>query len=201
MAQTTRLDIRNQRTEQVIERINGEIERWTLDQVKEMGATHRTRQVAEKAFKKIILGRKYLVMPKHSVEERFFLRLMIMFALARRPNLHSKANDVADYFSSNYAFEWTQSPINRSAMLRSRDMILSSAESEFGETPMAAPLAYVYHHGNTLPGSVTHGGRRWSATGTSSTRSRPGANASACIPSRTNEAVAVSQLRARSPRS
>lgn len=150
MAQTTRVEIRNQRTEQVITRINNEIERWTLDRVKELSATHRTRQVAEKAFKKIILGRKYLVLPKHSVEERFFLRLMIMFALARRPNLHAKANEVADYFSSNYAFEWTQSPVNRAAMLRARDMILSSAESEFGETPMAAPLAYVYHHANTL---------------------------------------------------
>ena len=150
MAQTTRVEIRNQRTEQVIARINGEIERWTLDQVKELSATHRTRQVAERAFKKVILARKYLVVPKHSEEERFFLRLMIMYALARRPNLYAKANEVADYFSTNYAFEWTQSLVNRPAMLRARDMILSSAESEFGETPMAAPLAYVYHHGNTL---------------------------------------------------
>ena len=150
MAQTTRQDIRNQRTEQVVDHINEESRAWTMGQVQELSATHRTRQMAEKAFKKVCTGRKYLLVPKHSEEERFFLRLFVMYALARRPNLHNKANDVADYISTNYAFEWTQLPVTRPAILRARDMILSSAESEFGETPMAAPLAYVYHHADTL---------------------------------------------------
>ncbi|MCD6362300.1 MAG: hypothetical protein J7M38_15695 [Armatimonadetes bacterium] len=150
MAQTTRQDIRNQRTRQVIDRINREISDWTMQQLRELNATHRTRQVAERAFNKVCLGRKYLIVPKHTQEEQFFLRLFILYALARRPNLHERANDVADYFSTNYAFEWTQLPLTRPAVLRARDMILSSAESEFGETPMAAPLAYVYHHSQTM---------------------------------------------------
>ncbi len=150
MAQTTRLEIRNQRTEQVIQNVNAKIERWTLDQLTELSATHRTRQAAEHAFKKIALGRKYLLIPKHSAEERFFLRLLIIYALACRPNLVGKAVEVADYYSTNYAFEWTESPVSRLALQRARDMILSSAESEFGETPMASPLAYVYHHSSTL---------------------------------------------------
>ena len=86
--------------------------------------------------------------PPHS-HGRHLLRNFILYALARHPHLHARANDVADYFSTNYAFEWTQSPCTRHAILRARDMILSSAESEFGETPMASPLAYVYHHSNT----------------------------------------------------
>jgi len=150
MAQTTRLEIRNQRTEQVIEHINQEIEDWVMGQLKALSTTHRTRQAAEHAFRKVCLGRRYLLVPKHTEEEHFFLRLLILYAVARRPNLHTRANDVAEYYSTSYAFEWTQSPISRPAVLRARDMILSAAESEFGETPMASPLAYVYHHAKTL---------------------------------------------------
>lgn len=150
MAQTTRQDIRNERTRQVLDRINAEMQSWTMDQLPDLKVTHRTRQAAEQAFNKVCRGRKYLLVPKHTEEEQFFLRLLILYALARLPHLHSKANEVAEYFSTNYAFEWTQSPVTRPAVLRARDMILSAAESEFGETPMASPLAYVYHHARTL---------------------------------------------------
>lgn len=150
MAQTTRRDIRNERTRQVLDHINEEMQSWTMAQLTELSTTHRTRQAAERAFNKVARARRYLVVPRHPEEEQFFLRLFILYALARLPHLHTRANDVAEYFSTNYAFEWTQVPVTRSAVLRARDMILSSAESEFGETPMAAPLAYVYHHAGAL---------------------------------------------------
>jgi len=150
MAEITRQDIRNERTRQVLDRINAEMESWTMEQLPELKTTHRTRQAAEHAFNRLARGRRYLLVPKHTEEELFFLRLFILYALARMPHLHARANDVAEYFSTNYAFEWTQLPITRPAVARARDMILSSAESEFGETPMAAPLAYVYHHAKTL---------------------------------------------------
>jgi hypothetical protein len=150
MAQTTRAEIRNERTRQVIERINGEIEDWTMAKLAELRMTHRSRQAAEHAFNKVVAGRRYLLIPKHTEEERYFLRLMIMLAIAKRPGLQSRAPEVADYYSTAYPFEWTQSPIARPAIRRAQDMILSAAESEFGETPMAPALAYVYHHHNTL---------------------------------------------------
>ena len=90
------------------------------------------------------------MLPKHSEEERFFLRQMLLYSLALRPALQAKANEVASYFSNNYPFEWIQSDVSRLAVARARDMILSSAESEFGETPMSGPLGFVYHHHNTL---------------------------------------------------
>jgi hypothetical protein len=150
MARTTRVEIRNERTKGVIEKINTEIERWVKEQMTELSATHRTRQAAEAAYNKVICGRKWLVIPRHSEEERFFLRQMLLYTLALRPPLQSKANEVANYFSSNYPYEWVQSDVTRFAVARARDMILSSAESEFGETPMSGPLGFVYHHHNTL---------------------------------------------------
>jgi len=146
MAQTTRAEIRNERTRQVVEHVNHEIHEWTMRALAELRMTDRSRQVAERAFNKVIAGRRYLLVPKHNEEERFFLNLMLMLTLAARPSLQDKAYDVADYLATNYPFEWIQSPIVRPAVRRSRDMILSAAESEFGDTPMAAPLAYVYHH-------------------------------------------------------
>lgn len=150
MSRTTRLEMRNERTAAVIEQLNEQMERWTIDQLTELNATHRTRSVAEQAFKKVGLARRYLLVPKHSEEERFFLRLIILYAIALRPGLQARANEVAEYYSTNYAYEWTQSRVCRPGIQRARDMILSSAESEFGETPMASPLGYVYHHYQTL---------------------------------------------------
>lgn len=149
MARTTRLEIRNDRTRQVIERVNQEIERWVKTQLVELNATHRTRQAAEHAYNKVICGRKWLVVPKHSEEERFFLHQMLLYTIALRPPLQSRANEVASYLSDNYPFEWLQSDVTRFAVARARDMILSAAESEFGETPMSGPLAFVYHHHRT----------------------------------------------------
>ena len=149
MARTTRLEIRNDRTRQVIERVNQEIEDWVKTQMVELKATHRTRQAAEHAFNKVICGRKWLIIPRHKEEERFYLRLMLLHTIALRPGLQSKANEIAHYFSGNYPYEWVQSPVTRLAVGRARDMILSSAESEFGETPMSGPLGFVYHHHKT----------------------------------------------------
>lgn len=150
MAQTTRVEIRNERTRQVIEHVNHEIHEWTMGQVAKLRMTNRGRQAAERAFHKVIAGRRYLLVPKHTEEERFFLNLMLTLTLAVRPALQSKAYQVADYLATNYAFEWAHFPVARPAIRRARDMILSAAESEFGDTPMAAPLAYVYHHHKTV---------------------------------------------------
>lgn len=150
MSRITRLEMRNERTAAVIEQLNEQMERWTIEQLTELNATHRTRSVAEQAFKKVGFARRYLLVPVHSEEERFFLRLMILHALALRPGLQAHAKEVAEYYSTNYAYEWTQSHVTRLGIQRARDMILSSAESEFGETPMASPLGYVYHHHKTL---------------------------------------------------
>ncbi len=150
MSKTTRVEIRNERTEKVLEKVNREIERWTMEQVAELGTTHHVRAAADRAFKKVICGRKYLILPRHTEQERFFLRLMVLHTLALKPPLQSKAYEVAKYFSSNYPYEWTQSRVSAFGRARARDMILSSAESEFGEAPMAGPLGFVYHHHKQL---------------------------------------------------
>ena len=150
MAETTRVEIRNERTRQVIDRVNHEMHEWTMQRLAELRMTSRGRKVAENAFKKVVGGRRYYLVPKHTEEERFFLNLMIMLTLATKPPLQGQAYQVADYLAANYAFEWTQFPVSRPAILRARDMILSAAESEFGDTPMAPSLAYVYHHHKTV---------------------------------------------------
>ncbi len=150
MARTTRVEIRNERTRKVIERVNEEVEKWVKEQLSELKTTHRTRAAAETAYRKVICGRKWLILPRHKDEERFFLRLMLLHTIAQRPSLQAKSIEVAKYFSTNYPYEWVQSPVTRLAIARARDMILSSAESEFGETPMSGPLAFVYHHNKML---------------------------------------------------
>ena len=49
--------MRNERTTAVIEQLNEQMERWTLDQLTELNATHHTRMIAEQAFKQVGFGR------------------------------------------------------------------------------------------------------------------------------------------------
>ena len=53
MAETTRVEIRNERTRQVIDRVNHEMHEWTMQRLAELRMTSRGRKVAENAFKKV----------------------------------------------------------------------------------------------------------------------------------------------------
>ncbi|MBC7288664.1 MAG: hypothetical protein H5T86_11630 [Armatimonadetes bacterium] len=128
-----------------------QMEQWTEEECRRLKMTTRAREAAERAWRRVVVwGRKYLLLPRHTPVERRFLRMMIKLTLAEVPGLVDRAVEVARYLSSNYAFEWLLSPCTRAARAEARALLLTSAESQFGETPLARQVAFVQYHWRQL---------------------------------------------------
>lgn len=142
---------RNKLMREHLEDSMAEMERYTDEQCRKLRMTTRAREAAERAWRRVaVRARRYLVLPKHTPVERRFLRMMVKLFIAENPGLVDRAVDLARYVSSNYAFEWCISPCTLLARLEARNTLLSDAESEFGETPVARPFAYSLYHWRQL---------------------------------------------------
>lgn len=150
---------RNELMKEHLEESMAEMERYSDEQCRKLRMTTRARDAAERAWRRVaIRSRRYLVLPKHTAVERRFLRMMIKLLIAENPGLVDRAVELARYVSANYAFEWCISPCTLFARIEARNTLLSDAESEFGETPVARPFAYSLYHWRQLcikdPGHV-----------------------------------------------
>ncbi|MFQ6133981.1 MAG: hypothetical protein ACE5R4_18200 [Armatimonadota bacterium] len=117
------------------------------ERLREVGATARTRKAIEVAHRRYVRGRDFLLRPKFTPEQQRFMRLMIADRLMSYPQLHERLREVVNQLGDNYPREWCECPFTKPARDEARLMILQSAESSFGATPMAGPLAFVrYHH-------------------------------------------------------
>lgn len=150
MAKKTGQDERDRSAIQTIKQRVDEMQSLTDRLCSQLNMSAAARSVADKVYRKVICGKKLLFFPRHSDEQRRFLRLMLRLAFATDPELLKNAEAVANYYSRNYAFEWVQSEITAAARDEARAMILSVGESSFGETGTAAALAYVRCHHRTL---------------------------------------------------
>ncbi len=116
-------------------------------QLRQVAATARTRKAIEAAHARYVRGRDVLLRRKFTPEQERFMRLMIADYLIRQPELHDRLRLLVRMLGENYGWEWCHCEFTRRARQEARAMILASAESSFGDTPMAGPLALVrYHH-------------------------------------------------------
>jgi hypothetical protein len=112
----------------------------------QLNMTAAARAAADKAYKKVICGKKMLVFQRHSDEERAYLRMMLRLALATEQSLASKADEVAKYLGANYGFEWVNSEATATVREEANAMILSVGDSSYGATGTAAAFAYARCH-------------------------------------------------------
>lgn len=150
MADPAKFDERNRKATQTIKLRVDEMQSYTDRICSQLNMSAAARAAAEKVYRKIICGKKMLFFPRHSEEERRFLRMMIRLALATDPNLVSQAEEVAKYYSTNYAYEWINSEITATVREEAKAMILSVGDSSYGETGAAAAFAFVRCHHETL---------------------------------------------------
>lgn len=127
-----------------------DMEAWTEEECMRLKMTPPARKAAEAAWRRVVLRRRYLIIPRHTQVEQRFLRMMIKLSIAEDPHLAERAKELARYLSTDYAFEWLISPCTALARAEARILMLHEADSEFGETPMARQVAYVQHHWRQL---------------------------------------------------
>lgn len=135
------------RLEQQVEASLREMERWTEEECRRLKMTSTMAAAVEKAWRRVaVLGRKYVVLPKHTPVQRRFLKMMLKLTVAENPGLVKDINAVAKYFSRDYPFEWSISPCTRIARAEGRNAMMAMGESEFGSTPYAAQFAFMVYH-------------------------------------------------------
>ena len=140
------------RIERVMEHMEStmrEMEEQARQTLLKSGATARTRKAIEVAHKRYVLHQGLRARNRFSAEQQRWMRLLLVDRLIENPHLHDRLREAVDQLRLNYGFEWVTCPLTAPAQAEARKIILMAAESEFGDTPMAGPLAYVRYHART----------------------------------------------------
>ncbi len=141
------VELQNKRVQEHLQQATARMDEWTAQQVHELRMTQPGRRAAERAFRKIVWSRKYLILPRHTPIEQRFLRMMLKLSIATDSGLQPRAVELSKYMSQSYPYEWIASPITHVARAIAEDVILREADSTFGEAPLAAKLGFVlFHH-------------------------------------------------------
>lgn len=144
---STQIELQNRRVQEHLQQATDRMDEWTARQTRGLRMTEPGRRAVQRAFRKVVWSRKYLILPRHTPVERRFLRMMLKLTIATDPGLQQRTAELADYMSKTYPYEWTVSPITHIARAIARDVILREADTTFGEAPLAAKLGFVlFHH-------------------------------------------------------
>lgn len=149
MPAPAKFDENNRKAMQTIKLRIDEMQSYTDRICNQLSMTAAARTAAERVYKSIICGKQLLLFRRHSDEERKFLRMMVRLALATDQHLVARAEDVANYYSANYAYEWVQSEITATVREEAKAIILSVGDSSYGEAGTAAALAFARCHYQT----------------------------------------------------
>ena len=140
-------ELQDRRVVEQIEDAIRRMEQWTGEQLTSLRLTQPGRKAATRAYRRVICGRQWLMVTRHSATERRFLRMMLELAIATSPQLQPRAVELARYLSKSYPFEWLHNPVTTVARAIAHDLILREADSDFGNTPLAPQLGFVlFHH-------------------------------------------------------
>lgn len=141
---------RNAQAKQNIDGMFDEMEQYTRRLLLALRMTAAKRRLADKVIRSVSRRRVWYGAKKHSAIQMRFLRMMIQVGIGAHPNDTELASQIGRYYSDNYIYEWTKSPITQPLRALARDMILRGADSEFGDTPQSPHLAYVLAHHEAL---------------------------------------------------
>lgn len=129
-----------------IDKVIREIEQEARRKLLEPGVTSQTRRAVDVAHKRYVLRQGLRVRDRFGPEQQRWMWLLIADRLIENPGLYRDLRGVVDQLRRNYGFEWVTCPFTLAAQREARNIILTAAESEFGDTPAAGPLAYVRSH-------------------------------------------------------
>ncbi|MCX7597549.1 MAG: hypothetical protein N2512_01585, partial [Armatimonadetes bacterium] len=76
---------RNTEMAQHLEARLRDMEAWTEEECMRLKMPPPARKAAEAAWRRVVLRRRYLVIPRHTPVEQRFLRMMIKLAIAEDP--------------------------------------------------------------------------------------------------------------------
>jgi hypothetical protein len=105
------------------------------------------RKEAERIDRKLFHGSKFpLGPPRFHPDMQEFLPIMLLDAACDHQRLRDKLEEYARYLVSDYPWNWCTAPVTSPLRMQARDLLLREGESDFGETPLAGPIAFIRYH-------------------------------------------------------
>jgi hypothetical protein len=77
---------------------------------------------------------------------QLFLPVLLMNDACDHRRLRDKLDEYARYMTKSYPWVWCTNPVSLPMRLQAKDLLLREGESEFGDTPLAAAMAFVRYH-------------------------------------------------------
>jgi hypothetical protein len=141
-------DLMEERARKSVDDLIERLRRETAEKANRIKLPKYARDAVKAIDRRYFRGRKLgLLGPdRFPPEMQRFLPIVLLDDACDNQRLRDKLHDYARYMTGNYAWVWCTAPVTIPMRLQARDLLLREGESEFGETPMAAAIAFVRYH-------------------------------------------------------
>jgi hypothetical protein len=148
VAARTAHDMLEEKARRSVSELVDRVRRVTIEKAHQAELPGYAREAVSRIDRKYFQSRMLVLAgpPRFHPEMQAFLPLLLLSDAADHRRLRDKLEDYAKYIAANYAWVWCTSPVTVPMRLQAKDLLLREGESEFGETPLAAAMAFVRYH-------------------------------------------------------
>ncbi|MGQ9730482.1 MAG: hypothetical protein ACUVX8_04340 [Candidatus Zipacnadales bacterium] len=141
-------DLMEEKARQSVASLIERVRKETLERAHQVQLPPYAREAINRIDRSYFQGRKLKLFgpPRFHPEMQVFLPIMLLRDACDHRRLRDKLESYARYLAENYRYVWCRSPVSLPMRLQARDLLLREGESEFGETPLAAAMAFVRYH-------------------------------------------------------
>jgi len=148
VAAKTARDLLEEKARTSVAELIDRIRKATIEKAHQVRLPPYAREAVSRIDRKLFQGRTLGLVgpPRFHADMQVFLPILLLNDACDHRRLRDKLDDYAKYMVKNYAWVWCTSPVSLPMRLQAKDLLLREGESEFGETPLAAAMAFVRYH-------------------------------------------------------
>jgi hypothetical protein len=148
VAARTSTDLLEEKARKSVTDLIDRVRRAAIEKAHQVQLPPYAREAINRIDRKYFQGKLLVVAgpPRFHPEMQAFLPTLLLRDACDHRRLRDKLDDYAKYMTANYPWVWCTSPVTLPMRLQAKDLLLREGESEFGETPLAAAMAFVRYH-------------------------------------------------------
>lgn len=148
VAGRTSRDLLEEKARKSVADLIDRVRRATIEKAHKVQLPAYALEAINRIDRKFVRARKFLFFgpPRFHPDMQTFVPIILLNDACDHRRLRDKLEEYAKYVVGNYPWVWCTSPVTLPMRLQARDLLLREGESEFGETPLAAAMAFVRYH-------------------------------------------------------
>jgi hypothetical protein len=141
-------DMLEEKAQKSIADLIDRVRRLAIEKAHQVQLPPYAREAITRIDRKYFQSRKLLLFgpPRFHPDMQAFLPTLLLSDACDHRRLRDKLEGYAKYLTSSYAWAWCTSPVTVPMRLQAKDLLLREGESDFGETPLAAAMAFLRYH-------------------------------------------------------